>query len=253
MNILISNDDGIGAVGIKALVDELSSKHSLTVVAPAIQQSAVSKALTLYSPLRAERVTLSGHEEIEAFAVMGTPVDCIRLGLGNLISQKPDLVISGINVGHNVGTDTLYSGTCAAAQEAAIRGFNSLALSCCSFKPRHMDTAAKVGARMIEYIKKLPPPFGVFYNVNIPDLPFEELKGIKRARLGIVRYEDEYIRRVDTIGRDYYWAPRQKINDLKNEDTDERWVFEGYVTITPLSYNNDVKSLVLEGIDETLA
>ncbi|MDO4564329.1 MAG: 5'/3'-nucleotidase SurE [Clostridia bacterium] len=253
MNILLCNDDGIDAIGIRTLINALAPCHRVCVVAPAVQQSAVSKALTLYSPLRAERRLLPDHPEIEAYAVMGTPVDCIRLGLGNLIKEGPDMVISGINIGPNLGTDTLYSGTCAAAQEASLYGLNSIALSCRSFNPKHMETSAMIGLRMAAYAAGRPLPFGAYYNVNVPDLPYESLLGIKLTQLGILRYEDEYIRRTDTIGRDYYWAPRQKLSELDGADTDERWIAEGYVTVTPLSYNNEVCGLDVEGLDEVIA
>ncbi len=249
MKILLSNDDGIDSIGMAALIKELSPLYEVMVVAPATQQSAVSKALTLYSPLRANAYSLRDFPTVEAYAVSGTPVDCVRLGLGNLISSRPDIAISGINIGHNVGTDTLYSGTVAAAQEAAIRGIPSIALSCCSFKPEHMDTAARVAHTVIAILKSNPLPFGAFYNVNVPDLPYSKLKGIRQTELGLVEYDEEYIKRIYNIDRDYYWAPRIKHKDLENKDTDERWIKEGWVTITPLTFNNRVREINLEGIE----
>lgn len=246
MKILLSNDDGIDSIGIAALLKELAPLYEVMVSAPATQQSAVSKALTLYNPLRATPHNILGYPNVEAFAVSGTPVDCIRLGLGNLLSSMPDIAISGINVGHNIGTDTLYSGTCAAAQEAAVRGIPAIALSCCSFRPEHIDTAAKIAHTMIQVLKNHPLPFGAYYNVNVPDLPMEQIKGIRQTKLGIVEYENEYIKREDNIGRDYYWAPRLKISNLQDKDTDERWSKEGWVTVTPLTFNNAVTGVSLE-------
>lgn len=253
MKILLSNDDGIDSIGILELLKVLSPQHEVAVAAPATQQSAVSKALTLYSPLRAKKHSIAGFERIEAYAVSGTPVDCVRLGLGNLISRKPEIAISGINIGHNLGTDTLYSGTCAAAQEAAVRGIPAIALSCASFSPKHMDTAARIAPIIIELLKRHPLPFGAYYNVNVPDLPFEQLKGLKQTALGVVEYAETYERRTDTIGRDYYWAPREKLSLTDGRDTDERWIKEGWVTITPLTYNNSLNDMRLEGLDGCLA
>lgn len=237
MRILLTNDDGIGAIGLMALVKRLAPKHELFVSAPDGQRSAVSKSLTLYTPLRAERRTLEDYPAVTAYAVSGTPVDCVRLALGNLMPVQPDVCISGINIGHNLGTDTLYSGTCAGANEAAIRNIPAIAMSCCSFHPEYMATAAQVAEEMLTFLERHPLPFGSFYNVNVPDKPYAELKGIRRACLGILEYETEYVERVDSIGKPYYWAPRRKLKKLEMENTDEYWAEQGYVTLTPLTYN----------------
>lgn len=237
MNILLTNDDGFGALGLTELIRRLAPKHELFVSAPDGQRSAVSKSLTLYQPLRAERRAVEGYPMVTAYAVSGTPVDCVRLALGNLVTVQPDVCISGINVGHNLGTDTLYSGTCAGASEASVRGIPSIAVSCCSFHPNHMDVAARVAEEMLSFLKAHPLPFGSFYNVNVPDKPYEQLKGIRRADLGILEYETEYIERVDSIGKPYFWAPRRKLDKQVVENTDEYWTERGYVTLTPLTFN----------------
>lgn len=252
MKILLSNDDGIDAIGIRELLKALTPIHEVSVCAPMTQQSAVSRALTLYSPLRAQKRVIAGFEDIEAWAVGGTPVDCIRLGLGNLCSTMPELVISGINIGQNMGTDTLYSGTCAAALEAAVRHIPAIAMSCCSFDPKHMDVAARIAVLMADYTIKNPLPFGAFYNVNVPDVPFEQLKGIRQTNLGVIEYEKEYICRQDGIGKDYYWAPRVKLAQAGPRDTDERWNAENWVTVTPLSFNNAVPNISMAGLDGLL-
>ena len=238
MNIFLANDDGIDAAGLYALVCRLAPKHRLFVCAPQSQQSAVSKALTLYEPLRAEKRSFGDFPSVEAWAIKGTPVDCVRLGLGNFVSIQPDLAISGVNQGPNLGTDTLYSGTCAAAQEAALRGIPSIALSDCSFRPQYFDTAAALIDGLADTIATLPLPFGCYLNVNVPDLPHAELKGLRLTRLGQVLYEDRYERRVDTIGHEYWWAPRERLNDEHYRDTDEYWIKRGYATVTPMSFNN---------------
>lgn len=236
MKLLLSNDDGITAAGIHALATELSKRHEVFVSAPATQQSAVSRAMTLFDPLRADCYCLPGLPEIPAYAVTGTPVDCVRLGLGNLF-EKPDMVISGINLGHNLGTDVLYSGTVAAAHEAALLGYQAIAMSCCSFEPRHLDTAARVAAHMADYLSAHPLPFGTLLNVNVPDLPFSRLRGVKVAPICVEEYTLKYIEREDPRGRRYYWSPRERLTDAGDADVDERWSTEGYVTITPLGYD----------------
>ena len=239
MQVLLTNDDGIDSPGLLALVKVLSGEHDLLVCAPDAQRSAVSRAMTLYTPLRAEK-----REDFAAlcrnvYAVSGTPVDCVRLGLGNLF-PRPQAVLSGINLGPNLGTDTLYSGTCGAAQEGAVQGIPSIALSmdCRDGEtPRHLETAARIGLSALALLQKKPLPFGAYYNINVPNLPLEKIKGLKNTRLGVVKYKDEYEKRTDTRGRDYYWACGGALKQTAERDTDERWLAEGYVTVTVLSYD----------------
>ncbi len=237
MRILLVNDDGIEAVGIRHLMRALSGEHAVFAVAPDRQRSAASMAMTLETPLRAVPVALADQPVAGAFAVDGTPVDCARLALGNLV-EAPDLVISGINHGPNLGSDTLYSGTCGAAQQAAILGVQAIAMSLDHRNPTHFETAVAVTKRMIGIVRNHPLPFGMFYNVNVPDLPSEELKGYKVARLAYVRYNGVYERREDPLGRPYYWVPRGKLPCDPNEDTDYAWLKKGYVTVTPMGYDS---------------
>ena len=168
----------------------------------------------------------------------GTPVDCTRLGLGNLTPEQPDLVISGINHGPNLGSDTLYSGTCGAAQQAAVLGVQAIAMSLDKRDPVHFETAAAVTERMIEVVKRHPLPFGMFYNVNVPDLVPEEIRGFRVTGLAMVRYNGVYVRREDPLGRPYYWVPRGKLPCDPDEDTDYAWMRKGYVTVTPMGYDS---------------
>ena len=184
MKILLSNDDGVFATGIRALAAELSKKNEIYVSAPDSERSAVSRAMTLFSPIRARKTTIKGLPDISAYAVSGTPVDCVRLALGNLF-PKPDLVVSGINHGPNLGTDVLYSGTVAAAHEAALLGYQSIAISCRSYDAENVETAARVAAIAVEYVSAHPMAFGTLLNVNVPNLTFEELKGVKVAPLSV--------------------------------------------------------------------
>lgn len=233
--ILLVNDDGIDAEGIRDLMSGLAETHRVWVIAPDRQRSAVSKSMTLSSPLRAVPREIAGVEL--AYAVDGMPVDCVRLGLGNLVPEKPDLVISGINHGPNLGSDTLYSGTCAAAQEAALLGVPAIAMSLDHRDPVHFETAYYVTERMIGVCMRHPLPFGMFYNVNVPDVPITELKGYKVTGLGLVRYKKEYERREDPLGRPYYWAPRGRLPGEADADADDAWLKKGYVTVTPMGYH----------------
>ena len=235
MKILFSTDDGICAEGLAAVVEAFRGEEAVFVSAPSCQQSGVSRSMTLYDPLRAERMDIFG-PDIPAYSVSGTPVDCVRLGIGNLF-PRPDVVVSGINLGANLGTDTLYSGTVGAAHEAALMGIQAVALSCCSFHPAHLDTAAKVGRMAVRYVMAHPMPFGTLLNVNVPDLPMEALKGIRFAPAGIETYALQYIQRTDPMGKNYYWPPRERTTNERGLDADGRWTDEGYVAVTPLTYD----------------
>ncbi|MBR0435648.1 MAG: 5'/3'-nucleotidase SurE [Clostridia bacterium] len=236
MRILLVNDDGINAEGIRTLMRTLSKEHEVFAVAPDRQRSAASMAMTLDTPLRAVPVPVD-LPVAGAFAVDGTPVDCARLALGNLV-QEPDLVISGINLGPNLGTDTLYSGTCAAAQEAALYGLQAIAMSLDHRNPTHFETALAVTERMIGIVERHPLPTGLFYNVNVPDLPIAEIRGYKVTHLAYVRYNGVYEKREDPLGKPYYWVPRGKLPCEADEDTDYAWMKKGYVTVTPMSFDS---------------
>ena len=237
MKILLVNDDGIDAVGIRRLVETLSGSHTLWAVAPDRQRSAASMSMTLDLPLRAVPRTIEG--AALAYAVDGTPVDCVRLGLGNLVPETPDLVISGINHGPNFGSDTLYSGTCGAAQQAAVLGVQAIAMSLDHRDPAHFETACAVTKRMLGIVQKHPLPFGMFYNVNVPDLPPEEIKGYRVTGLAMVHYNGVYIRQDDPLGRPCWWVPRGKLPCEANEDSDYAWMKKGYVTVTPMGYHSE--------------
>jgi len=251
MKILLSNDDGVFAIGIRALAAELSKKHEIYVSAPDTERSAVSRAMTLFDPIRARKTTIKGLPEIPAYAISGTPVDCVRLALGNLF-PNPDLVVSGINHGPNLGTDVLYSGTVAAAHEAALLGYQSIAVSCLSYEAEYVETAARVAAIAVEYVSAHPMAFGTLLNVNVPSVPFEALKGVKVAPLSIQQYALAFIEREDPMGRTYYWAPCGYNTNTDGLDEDNRWAREGYVTLTPLTYDLSHTSRLNEMAAESL-
>jgi 5'-nucleotidase len=236
MNILLSNDDGVFADGIRALAIALQEGNSLGISAPDRERSAASRSMTLYAPLRARPVVLPGLENVKAYAVTGTPVDCVRLGVGNLF-DRPDIVVSGVNHGGNLGTDALYSGTVAAAHEAALLGIPAVAVSCYSHSPKHLDSAALFGRRAVSYVLAHPLPFGTLMNVNVPDLPAEQVRGIKIAPLCVQQYGCTYVQRDDPSGVPYYWAPRNCLTDTNALDVDMRWIQEGYAVFTPVTYD----------------
>jgi 5'-nucleotidase len=237
MKILLVNDDGIDAVGIRSLVRTLSGEHTVWIAAPDRQRSAASMTMTLELPLRAAPRTVEG--AALAYAVDGTPVDCVRLGLGNLVPEKPDLVISGINHGPNLGSDTLYSGTCGAAQQAAVLGVQAIAMSLDHRNPTHFETACAVTKRMVGIVGRRPLPFGMYYNVNVPDLPLAQIAGYRVTGLSMVRYNDVYDRREDPLGRPYFWVPRGKLPCDPDEDSDYAWMKKDYVTVTPMSFHSE--------------
>ncbi|NLI53180.1 MAG: 5'/3'-nucleotidase SurE [Clostridiales bacterium] len=236
MKLLLSNDDGVFAAGLRALAEELSKTHEIFVSAPDRERSAVSRGMTLNEPLRAQKTRIQGLPDVPAYAVSGTPVDCVRLALGNLFPE-PEIVVSGINHGPNLGTDVLYSGTVAAAHEAALLGYQAVAVSCLSYKAEHVETAARVAASAVEYLSKHPLQFGMVLNVNVPAVPFEALRGVKVTPLSVEQYELKYVEREDPFGRKYYWAPRGCTTCSDGMDVDDRWAREGYVTLTPLTYD----------------
>lgn len=240
MKLLLTNDDGIRSPGMEALVSELSGDQELFVSAPDRQRSAAGCSMSIRMALRAEPFSFSDHPQVTAYAVSGTPVDCVRLGFGALM-PRPDAVISGINLGPNRGTDVLYSGTCGAAQEAAIHGLPALALSLDGRHDRpfvHFETAARLARFGLELLGRQPLPFGGYYSINVPDLPFGELKGIRYAPLGLVFYEAAYEVGEDEDGRRVYFECGERIpNDDTPRDTDEYWLERGYATVTALGFD----------------
>lgn len=236
----MTNDDGIAAPGIVALVKGLHEEHKVMVSAPDRQRSATSRSLTCTEPLYAKRHLYDFAPFVEAYAVSGTPADCARVGESNLFNGQADILLSGINDGGNLGTDVLYSGTCGAAQEAALQGMQAVAMSLLwdPLLPRHFDTAVEVARYALAYAVKNPLPFGLFYNVNVPNLPFEELRGVKHCPLGMVLYPRGYEEQPRHEGRRVFtMVPGGPLPTDMEAYTDARWIQEGYVTITVLGYD----------------
>lgn len=227
MRILISNDDGYLAPGVIALADALSSIASITVVSPDSNRSGSSNSLTLDRPLSMYQAT-NGF-----YFVNGTPSDCVHIALTALMESPPDLVVSGINQGQNMGDDTLYSGTVAAAMEGYLFGIPSIAFSQANKGWAELESAARIAKEIVQrYLDLLAPPF--LLNVNIPNLPYVDLKPLKPTRLGKRHTSEAVIRAQDPYGRVIYWiGPAGKAKDT-GEGTDFHAIATGHVSVTPL-------------------
>ncbi len=228
MRILISNDDGYLAPGLTALADSLREIADITVVAPDRDHSGASNSLTLRNPLRVHRVS----EEL--YRVDGTPTDCVHLGLTGLLQEDPQMVVSGINSGANMGDDVLYSGTVAAATEGRFLGFPALAVSINNFAPRYLETAAQVARELIERLRDKPLPPDTILNVNVPDIPYAELSGFRSTRLGQRHRSEPVVRATDPRGHQVYWVGAAGPEQDAGPGTDFHAVREGYVSVTPL-------------------
>jgi 5'-nucleotidase len=227
MKILISNDDGYLAPGIIALARALADIADITVVAPDSNRSGASNALTLDRPLSVQRA------DNGFYFVNGTPSDCVHVALTALMSDKPDLVVSGINNGQNMGDDTLYSGTVAAATEAYLFGIPAIAFSQVDKGWLHLDDAARIASEIVQRdFASLPRPF--LLNVNIPNLAYAEVRGVSSARLGKRHMSEPVIKTQDPSGRDIYWiGPAGAAKDA-SEGTDFAVTAKGFVSVTPL-------------------
>lgn len=230
MLILVTNDDGILSAGLTTLTEHLQPLGDVVVVAPDRERSAVGHSLTLHSPLRATELT-SGH-----FAVNGTPTDCVNLGVHGLFGRRPDLVVSGINVGSNMGDDITYSGTVSAAMEATLMGVPAFAVSLDVDAGVSADFsgaarfASRLAAKMAE--QRLPPD--TFLNVNVPLCRPEKLRGVRITRQGKRVYEDLVVEKLDPRGRKYYWIGAGDLGFKNEEGTDFHAVQHGCISVTPL-------------------
>jgi 5'-nucleotidase len=233
--ILLTNDDGIFAKGLESLVKVLKKKYSLWVVAPESEQSAVGHALTLTQPLRVKKIFKN--RTFFGYGVSGTPADSVKIALHELIVPRPRLLISGINLGPNVGINVIYSGTVSAATEGAMMGLTSMAVSIDSYQTRHFETAAHITAELVALLIKNPLPPGVSLNVNVPDRPLSEIRGIRLVKQGTFRFMERFERRIDPRENIYYWQAGIKPPLDETPDTDHALLSAGYVTLTPISYD----------------
>jgi 5'-nucleotidase len=261
MKLLISNDDGIFALGIRTLANTLAAAgHQITVVCPDRERSATGHGLTLHKPIRAEQVESVFHPAIQAWACSGTPSDCVKLALGALLPDPPDMVLSGINHGSNLGTDVLYSGTVSAAMEGVIEGIPSIAFSLTSFSSQDFRPAANFAKVLLDQLNQLPLARVTLLNVNVPAVSEAEIAGVVITRQGVRRYFDQFEKRVDPRGKTYYWLAGEVIEDVAEPDlesveafklkdtnldlawfqqipTDVQAIRQNYITVTPLQYD----------------
>ncbi len=236
MKILVTNDDGIFAEGIYKLAKNLSEHNEVIVVAPDRQRSATGHAITMHHPLRANKVKFFD-TNITAWSVDGTPSDCVKLGVEALIDSKPDLIVSGINDGPNLGTDILYSGTVSAAIEGAIQGIQSMALSLVGFKDLNFDLAGEFSASLANTLSENSLPKDTLLNVNIPNLSKEIIKGVKITSLGVRRYNNSFVKRIDPRGQEYYWMGGEVVEEDQKEDSDIQAIKNDYISITPIHFD----------------
>ena len=235
--ILVANDDGVEAEGNRILREALDSLGEVWTVAPRREQSTNSHSLTLHKPLRLEKMAK------RVYAVDGTPADCTYVALfhDDLLPRTPDLVVSGINHGPNLGTDVMYSGTVAAAMEATIEGLPALAVSCADFRWRHFKPSASLALDVAEGMLRQGWPERLLLNLNVPPLPQEAIGPLRWCRTAVRRYIDQFDRRTDPRGRTYYWLAGEVANDLEAAvagpgewPTDVAWIAEGGVSLSPL-------------------
>lgn len=228
MNILISNDDGYQSPGIRVLADTLSSLGSVTIIAPDRNRSGASNSLTLSHPVAVRQ------EEDRVFSVQGTPTDCIQIAFGGLLDGTPDIVVSGINDGPNLGDDTLYSGTVAAAMEGRFLRLTPIAVSMASFNPQHYTTAAQVVKDLIVEIDSHDLSTHAALNINVPDLAIQEIKGIRSTVLGTRHAAAPAEPHQSPRGETLYWLGAAGQVNESGEGTDFNAVNNGFVSVTPL-------------------
>lgn len=247
IQVLISNDDGISALGVRTLANTLAcAGYQVTVVCPDQERSATGHGLTLHHPLRAEPVEGIFLPHITAWSCSGTPADCVKFALHALLPQPPDYILAGINHGSNLGTDVLYSGTVSAAMEGMIEGIPSVALSLASFTVKDFQPAANFAVSLLKQLNLTPLPHSTLLNVNIPPVAESEIKGVLLTRQGLRRYVERFEKRLDPRGRSYYWLVGEVIQELEQPEhsqlspdipTDVQAIKQNYITLTPLHYN----------------
>ncbi len=233
--IFITNDDGISSKGIRSLYEAVAPFGDIVMVAPDSAQSGMGHAITINHPLRIEPSSLF---DCTAFSCTGTPVDCVKLGVYEVMHRKPDLIVSGINHGANVATNVLYSGTMSAAVEGAMEGIPSIGFSLCSFESdADFNLSKEVVSKVVKEVLEKKLPIGVCLNVNIPDVSKADFKGIKICKQANAYWDDRFDKRKDQFNRTYYWLTGDFIDQDQSEDTDVYWIDQGYATIVPTQYD----------------
>jgi len=234
MKILLTNDDGINAPGLFALYQEMKKIGDITIVAPDSEKSAVGHAITLSDPLRV--ADFQKNDEFYGYAVNGTPADCVKLAYWAL-NIKPDIVISGINLGANTGINILYSGTVSAATEGVFLDIPSIAISLTTFQNPDFRFSAKFARKLSQIVLKRGLPKGTLLNVNIPNVKEEEIKGLVITRQSHAMYEEKFDKRIDPHKKVYYWLTGKKVKLEEDEQVDDRAVLNNKISITPVHFD----------------
>ncbi len=235
MRILLTNDDGIFAKGIETLYLALHKEHSVTVVAPETEQSAVGHAITWLDPVRLNPVNRNG--DFFGYALKGTPADCVKIAVNELMNPAPEIVVSGINLGANVGVNVIYSGTVSAATEAAVLRVPGIAVSMDSFRPTDFSAATEFIPKLVALVGKEGLPPGVCLNVNVPNLPADKIRGVRITHQGTMKSLEKYDRRVDPRNHVYYWLCNSALEPDTNPDADSTALAAGYISITPIHHD----------------
>ncbi|MGH1538626.1 MAG: 5'/3'-nucleotidase SurE [Gammaproteobacteria bacterium] len=228
MHLLLSNDDGIDAIGLKSLAEAMAPLGKISVVAPNRNRSAASNSLTLERPIRAQEVAK------DWYSVDGTPTDCVHLAITGLLKDEPDIVVSGINAGANLGDDVIYSGTVAAAIEGRFLGLPAVAISLTSFQPKFMQDAAQVSAKLVANLTDTTLPSDVIININIPDIAKNEIKGMQTTRLGNRHKAEPVVEAQDPRGKPIYWVGAAGPEQDAGIGTDFHAVNNNYVSVSPM-------------------
>jgi 5'-nucleotidase len=235
LRILVTNDDGIDSVGIYALVMALKDLADVTVIAPIKEQSAVGHGITMQMPLRV--LKYNKNNEFFGYAVDGTPADCVKIGIRNIMQDPPDIVISGINHGSNTAINIIYSGTVSAAREAAIMDVPAIAISVTNHIAKNFEYAGKVARNLALKLLNNDLPKGTLLNVNVPDLPEDQITGIRLTKQGKSKWDDIYDQRIDPYGREYYWLTGSLLEVDTDLETDQASVRKNYVSVTPIHFD----------------
>ncbi len=253
MRILVSNDDGIDSDGIFALVQSLKEIGEVTVVAPHKEQSAVGHAITMQIPLSVTETYKNG--EFFGYAVSGTPADCVKIGIRNIMKSPPDLVVSGINHGSNTAINIIYSGTVSAAREAAIMDVPSIAISVTSHDVSDFTAAAKIARLIALETAGKDLPKGTLLNVNVPNVPEDQIAGLMLTKQGKSKWDDIYEQRTDPYGKDYYWLTGTLMDADTDIETDQVAIKRNYVSVSPIHFDltdyetyDKMKTWNLEGL-----
>lgn len=233
--ILVSNDDGIDAPGLHALVGQLKRLGNVTVVAPEKQQSAVGHAITMNFPLRVREYEKNG--SLFGYAVAGTPADAVKLGVRALLKRKPDVLISGINHGSNTAISIIYSGTVSAATEGTILGIPSLAVSLTTYRKADFRFAAKIARKLTRFVLQRGLPPGTLLNVNVPAIPERQIQGVLLTRQSKATWNDTFEPRRDPANKEYYWLTGVLKEAELEKDSDQWAVKNKYVSVTPIHYD----------------